>query len=343
MRVMSLPSVFGRYGEGIETELKSLILGHSLPLYRLMAYQMGWVDEQGGTVKVELGQRIRSTLCLLTCDALGGNSKEALPAAAALELAHNFSLIHSDIQDGAPEHHHRPTVWWIWGPAQGINAGDAMHALARLSLLRQTEKGTAPEQALRAVAILDTACLRLCEGQYLELAYQERVDISLDAYFQMVEGKAAALMGCAAELGAVTASADEGAVQAMARYGQKLGLASQIREDILDLWGSGAREEPLAGDVLNKRTSLPVVYAMQHAGGADKRYLGDVYYKRVTEPEDWGRITDVLDRLGARDFSQEKADTLCQEALQALDEAALSSQGQEELRDLAGFLVTRDT
>ncbi|MFH1560039.1 MAG: polyprenyl synthetase family protein [Chloroflexota bacterium] len=340
---MSLPSAFSRYGENIEAELKSLIMGQTLPLYRMMAYQMGWLDEQGEAVEMETGKRIRSTLCLLACEALGGNLKKALPAAAALELVHNFSLIHNDIQDDTPERHHRPTVWWMWGPAQGINAGDGMHALARLSLLRQTEKGMPPEQALRAVAILDTACLRLCEGQYLDLTYQERVDISQDAYFQMVEGKTSALMSCAAEFGALMASAPEGAVQAMARYGHKLGLAFQIRNDILALWGSGNNGKPLAGDILNKKKYLPIIYALQNATGAEKRSLDDVYFKRVMEPEDAARVIEVLDRLGARDFSQEKADTLCQEALAALDEAGPSSQGADDLICLAHFLVTRDT
>jgi geranylgeranyl diphosphate synthase type I len=343
MKTMSLPSAFSRYREDIETELKSLILGQSLPLYRMMAYHMGWLDDQGEAVEVEVGKRIRPTLCLLTCDALGGELKKALPAAAALELVHNFSLIHNDIQDGTPERHHRPTVWWVWGPAQGINAGDGMHALARLSLLRQTEKGMPSEQALRAVAILDAACLRLCEGQYLDLTYQERVDISQDAYFQMVEGKTAALMSCAAELGALMASADEGAVQAMARYGQKLGMAFQIRDDILDLWGSENAGIPLAGSILNKKKSLPIIYALQNATGAEKRSLGDVYFKRVMEPEDVERVIEVLDRLGARVFSQEKADALCEEAIQALDEASPSSRGADELRGLARFLVTRDS
>ena len=349
---MSQPSVFGRYSDGIETELKSLIMGHGstgspraegLPLYRMMAYHMGWLDDQGETIHAGVSERIHSTICVLACEALGGELPNALPAAAALELVHNFSLIHNDIQSGSPERYHRPTVWWVWGPAQGINAGDGMHALARLSLLRQTEKGMPYEQALRAVATLDTACLRLCEGQYLDLTYQERVDISQDAYFQMVEGKTAALLSCAAELGAQMASADEGAVQAMALYGRKLGLAFQIRDDILDLWGDGTTETPLAGDILNKRKSLPIVYALQNATGAEKRALGDVYFKRVMDPEDIEKVVEVLDRLGAREFSEEMADTLCQEAIKALDEAGSSSQGIDELAGLANFLVTGDS
>ncbi|MBF8267950.1 MAG: putative polyprenyl synthetase, partial [Dehalococcoidia bacterium] len=114
---MSLPSAFGRYREDIETELKSLLLGQSFPLYRMMAYHMGWLDEHGAAVEASGagGKRLRPILCLLSCEALGGDYKAALPAAAAVELAHNFSLIHDDIQDGSPERHHRPTVWLVWG------------------------------------------------------------------------------------------------------------------------------------------------------------------------------------------------------------------------------------
>ena len=342
MKITSLPSVFGRYGDDIETELKSLIMGQSLPLYRMMAYHMGWLDDQGEAVQAGVGERIHSTLCILACEALGGEVAKALPAAAALELVHNFSLIHNDIQDGSPERNHRPTVWWVWGPAQGINAGDGMHALARLSLLRQTEKGMPHEQALKAVETLDTACLHLCEGQYLDLTYQERVDISQDAYFQMVEGKTAALMSCAAELGALMASADEEAARAMTLFGRKLGLAFQIRDDILDLWGAEDAEKPPAGSLLSKRKSLPIVYALQNATGAEKHALGDVYFKRVMDPEDIEKIIGVLDSLGAREFSQEMADTLCQEAIQALNEAGASAQGIDDLTSVARFLTTRD-
>ena len=128
----------------------------------------------------------------------------------------------------------------------------------------------------------------------------------------------------------------------MARFGLKLGLALQVRDDILDLWGPGDTGKPLAGDILNKKKSLPIIYAIENATASQRRSLGDVYFKRVMEPEDVNRVIEVLDSLGARDFSQEKADALYQEALQALEEADLPSQRTNELRELARFLVTRD-
>ena len=340
---MSLPTAFNRFRDQIETEIKSLVLEEGFPLYRMMGYHMGWLDEYGEAAEGETGKRIRPTLSLLACEALGGDVKAALPAAAAVELVHNFSLIHDDIQDGNSERHNRPTVWWVWGPAQAINAGDGMHALARLALLRQTGEGMSPERTLKAVGLLDQACLRLCEGQYLDLTYQERVDISQDAYFKMVEGKTAALISCAAELGAVMSSAEEPVEQAMAQFGAKLGTAFQIRDDILDLWGQQDTGKPLAGDILNKKKSLPIVYAIENASGAERRTLGDVYFKRVMEPEDIDKIIEVLETLGAREFCQAKADALCDEAIQSLKDAGMTSQQTEGLEAVARFIVTRDS
>ena len=340
---MSLPTAFNRFRDQIETEIKSLVLEEGFPLYRMMGYHMGWLDEYGEAAEGESGKRIRPTLSLLACEALGGDVKAALPAAAAVELVHNFSLIHDDIQDGNSERHNRPTVWWVWGPAQAINAGDGMHALARLALLRQTGEGMSPERTLKAVGLLDQACLRLCEGQYLDLTYQERVDISQDAYFKMVEGKTAALISCAAELGAVMSSAEEPVERAIAQFGAKLGTAFQIRDDILDLWGQQDTGKPLAGDILNKKKSLPIVYAIENASGAERRTLGDVYFKRVMEPEDIDKIIEVLETLGAREFCQAKADALCDEAVQSLKDAGLTSQQTEGLEAVARFIVTRDS
>ena len=159
----------------------------------------------------------------------------------------------------------------------------------------------------------------------------------------MVEGKTAALISCAAELGAVMSSAEEPVVQAMAQFGAKLGMAFQIRDDILDLWGHQDTGKPLAGDILNKKKSLPIVYAIENASGAERRTLGDVYFKRVMEPEDIDKIIEVLGTLGAREFCQAKADALCNEAVQSLKDAGLTSQQSEGLEALARFIVTRES
>lgn len=337
------PLAFQRYRDSIEDHLRSVVLEQDFPLYRMMAYHMGWMDDQGEPVPgLTVTERVRSTLCLLSCEALGGRAADALPAATAVELTHSFSQIHEDIQSGAPERDHRPPVWWVWGPAQGINAGDGMHALARLSLLRQTNAGAAPEAVLTAVARLDAASLRLCEGQYLDLAFQERVDVSLEAYLGMAEGKTAALIGCSAELGALAAGADETLAGSMAEFGVKLGLAMQVRADVQALWAARTQEQPLPDDLLNKKKSFPVIYGLRSATAGERRALGDVYFKRMMEPEDFQRLVEVLDRLGAREFSLQKIESLYREALDSLDRVGVPNGWREELAGLAGYLVTAE-
>ena len=192
-----------------------------------------------------------------------------------------------------------------------LTAGNILRMVADMALEKLRSEGIASDISLQGVQMLTDAYLSMIEGQYLDLMYQERVDISQSAYFEMVACKTAALMSCATELGALMSNADEKATKAVALYGQKLGMSLQIREDVLDLWGSEKKGMPLAGDILNKKKSLPIIYAIENATGAERRALGDVYFKRVMEMEDLARIIEVLDRLGAREFSEETASAFC--------------------------------
>jgi len=212
--------------------------------------------------------------------------------------------------------------------------------MARLNILKQTDIGMPYDQALRAINMLDKACLRLCEGQYLDLTYQERVDISEDAYFKMVEAKTASLVSCATGLGALMAQSDEVIIETMTEYGRKIGIALQIREDIEDLWKPVDTEMPVSGDLLNKKKSLPIIYALKNATGSDKRSLGDVYFKRVMEPEDVLKVIDVLDSLGAKEFAVAKARKLIDDALYDLENNMPHYAKLDGLKSLAQSVIT---
>ena len=339
---MSFYSGYADHMGQIESELRNQIMHYDFPLYRLMAYQMGWVDSNGEALAAFSyleSDRIRSLLCILACEGIGGNVASALPSAAAVELLHNFSVIHEDIRAGLPERDYKSTVWWEWGPAQAINAGDGMHALARLALLSQPDGQLDPVRTLKSVNLLDQACLRLCEGQYLDLTYQERVDVTPEAYFRMVEGKSGALMGCAAALGAIVATGEMATIDALSNFGLKLGVGAQIRRDINDIWRLPDSGESPSPDILNKKKSLPVIYALQNATGQQKHVLGDIYFRRVMEPDDLGLLIDVLETLGARDYAQEKVDLLKGEAIESLESATLTTQGKYNLEMLASNIL----
>lgn len=337
---MELPPQFRKYQEEIEQELRDILAQRKAPLYRMMRYQLGWIDEKGEAVQDGQGKRLRPLLALLSCKAAGGDHRLALPAGAAVELVHNFSLVHDDIQDGSPERRHRPTVWWLWGPAQAINAGDGLHALGRLALFRLADRGLPLETVLEAVRVLDEACLALCEGQYMDMSYQERVDITLEAYFKMVEGKAGALMACGMELGALVAGAGEEVRRAFARAGLNLGIAFQVRDDILDLWGADGGAQ--SSDVLNKKKSLPIVYALDKATIRQKRELGTIFFKRVLEPPDVEQVTAILGDLKAREYAEETAQRYYQQAMEALASVPCEASALEEVRTLGRFMVQRD-
>src|SRR5688572_9098001 len=187
--------------------------------YQMLAYHLGWVDGAGA------GKRIRPLLCLLACSAAGGDWQQALPVAAAVELIHNFSLIHDDIQDNSELRRGRRTVWVKWGQAQAINAGDAMFTLAHLAPHRLTALGVAPAVALAALAELDYTCLALTQGQYLDMSFEQRATVTVAEYLTMIEKKTAALIAVAAYLGAAVAGAPPERLEHFRDYGWNLGVA----------------------------------------------------------------------------------------------------------------------
>lgn len=338
---METPEIFQRYIAVLEKELVSAVGDSPLPLYSMMRYHMGWVDSSGLPRKDVAGKRLRPALCLLACEAVGGDYKKALPAAASIELLHNFSLIHDDIQDGSQERWYRPAVWWIWGPAQGINAGDGMHALARLHILKLAGAGVPREKVIRSAALLDTACLRLCEGQFLDISYQYRVDVSIDDYFKMVAGKTAALMGCSLEMGAMLGTGDERVIALLGKCGLMLGLAYQVMDDALELWGGDGIEKEVASDIHNKKKTFPVVYGLEKAEGKNREVLLTYYGRKLLSDDEVGKVVEILESLGARESAMEKVKSYHREAIAALDETGISSPSMGELKEAIAFLAHR--
>ena len=319
----------------VDAELRSIVTSRTMPLYQMMSYHMGWSDSSGGEASPSYKERTLGLLCLLACRASGGDPETALPAAAATELVHNFCEIHDDVQEGAPQREDRDALWWIWGPAQAINAGDGMHALARLSMFRLLDRGVSPETVFRALQVLDEASLNTCEGRFLDLEAQERIDLSLDAYVHMVQAKTGRLRACALRLGGLVAGGDEQAARALARSGVKLGVALQMRDDVRALWEPGSPDSAAATQVMNKKKLLPVVLAVEQSNISQKRQLGEVYFKRILEPDDVLRLRETLEAMGVREECGKLAERHGAEALEALEGASLDPAAAGEL---AGFM-----
>jgi geranylgeranyl diphosphate synthase type I len=322
----------------LENELHASIESQHEPelvqYFSMLAYHLGWEGEGAGPEA--RGKRIRPLLVLLTCSAAGGMWSNALPAAAAVELVHNFSLIHDDIQDNSPLRRGRETVWKRWGIAQAINAGDAMLTTAHLTLLRM-ENTSSPQGTLKAALTLQQACLRLTKGQYLDLAFESQDQLTIEAYWQMVGGKTAALLGACTELGAIAADCSESRRQAFRDFGYYLGLAFQAQDDILGIWGDAALTgKSNESDLLAGKKSLPVIYGMQQNGPfANQWKTGSIL------PSETEALAQQLEAEGARQFTQDAAAQMTSKALEALDQAKPEGEASKALDDLANRLLGR--
>ncbi|HUV28434.1 MAG TPA: polyprenyl synthetase family protein [Anaerolineales bacterium] len=323
----------------IEQELHRSIESQNEPeldqYFTMLAYHMGWEGEGAGPDAQ--GKRIRPLLVLLTCAAAGGEWQNALPAAAAVELVHNFSLIHDDIQDNSPLRRGRETVWKRWGIAQAINTGDAMLTIAHLSLL-QMEKTSSPEIANQAAHTLQRACLQLTKGQYLDLAFESRISPSMEAYWLMVGGKTAALLGACTELGAIAAVCSDARRKAFRDFGYHLGLAFQAQDDILGIWGDAALTgKSNESDLIAGKKSLPVIYGLNQDGQFKARWnLGSIV------PSETESLAEQLESEGAYQYTQDSATRMTEQALQALALAKPDGEAGVALKDLTKRLLNRE-
>ena len=322
----------------VDAELRDIVDARDFPLYRMMSYHMGWRDAAGQPAPhAPPADRARGVLTLMAFaaaaattpsdapnapdgDGIAPDINICLPAAAAVELVDKFTEIHDDIQEGSPQRNARDAVWWTWGPAQAINAGDGMHALGRLALFRLLDRGVDPDLVFRAVQIMDEAALKTCEGRFRDLEAQERIDLSVDASIAIAADKTGALISAAMQLGAAIANAPDAAVAALGECGKNLGVAIQIRADINAIWRAPDPESP-APAVMNKKKLIPVVCAIENAAIRQKRQLGDIYFKRVLDPEDAQKLRALLETLNARQQSETLAAAHAAAAIAALNRA----------------------
>ena len=335
---MQPPAALTRYRRALDDHLRSLVdRPEPIDLYRMLRYHLGWEDAEGRPAQ-STGKRLRPVLCLLACEAAGGKAERALPFASAVELVHNFSLIHDDVQDGDRLRHGRDTVWAVWGEPQAINAGDALLALAHLSL---TE--VAQDSIAAASRLLDERTLEMVEGQVMDIAFEGRTDVSLDSYLAMISRKTGALFDVALALGAVAAGVPEEKVAALGRCGRQLGLAFQVRDDILGIWGDVDRTgKPVAADIRRHKKSLPIVFALDRTEADDLERLQKVYGAGEPSAGDVSFVVGLLDSLGAQAYCQDEADKHRTAALSELDAAGLDERAAGEIREVADFLLERD-
>jgi geranylgeranyl diphosphate synthase, type I len=332
----------------IETELQRFVAKLDEPrthhFHEMLTYHMGWSGEGSGPEAT--GKRIRPLLVLLTyasASGLAGKTelestgwKRALPAAASVELIHNFSLVHDDIQDGSDLRRGRLTVWKKWGMPQAINAGDALFILAHMALL-ETKEAFPLEIAMQSGSIINEACLALSSGQFMDISYEKRGDLVTEDYWPMISGKTAALLSACTQVGATLAGAEMPTQENYRCFGNYLGLAFQVQDDYLGIWGDSALTgKSTESDLVAGKKSLPVLFGLSKNGTFAKRWAeGPIHSDEV------GFLSEELLVEGAKLFTQEAADHMTDLALQSLRAAEPQGEAGEALFELAQMLLIR--
>jgi geranylgeranyl diphosphate synthase type I len=299
---------------------------------------MGWADAAFNPCQAQTGKRMRPMLCLLVCEACGGDWKQALPAGAAIELMHNFSLIHDDIEDQDETRRGRPTVWALWGKAQGINAGDTLFALAQLAMARLSERSLPATTVVTALRLFNRTCVSLTSGQYLDIGFESRADVSIADYLTMIEGKTAALVKCACEMGALIAAASADQRDHLCSFGHHLGLGFQMRDDILGIWGDPVTTgKPVGADIDRRKKSLPILHGLEQ-----NAQLRALLARKTLSAADVQRATKYLQGTNSRRYTEQLAHEHHALALDALEKANPQGPAAQALRDLTQALLSRE-
>ncbi len=333
------------YLDAIEADLQRLLtptVPSTRVMFDMMRYHLGWLDASLQPHEGPRGKRIRPVLCLLACEAAGGDWRQALPAACSIELVHNFTLLHDDIEDASDTRRHRPTVWSLWGVPQALNTGDAMWAVARLAGHELAARGYAAETVLAAIRRLDEACLLLCSGQYLDMHFETVQEVTVAAYIEMIAGKTAALLSAAVAIGALLGGADERVVEEFATYGTALGLSFQAVDDILGIWGDASvTGKSTATDILTRKKTLPVLYALAWERERGLSDLAELYARPDMHQEDVPHVLTLLDRAGARQYTESWADRQQAQALAHLRATGPAHPARDTLQELTLSLLHR--
>jgi geranylgeranyl diphosphate synthase type I len=329
--------------EDTEAEIRALLDANeddaTGPMYEMARYHLGLDSESGNS-----GKRLRPLLGLLAYESITGDHRNALPGAAAVELGHNFSLVHDDIEDGDVERRHRAALWTVYGVSQAINAGDALFVLSRLALHRLTDLGFSDSKVLALMRLYDDTCLALCEGQFIDIWTSEHEDgMSVELYFDMIGRKTAALIAGAIKAGAMLATDDERVIDAYHAFGWALGVAFQLNDDLLGIWGEERATGKEASDLQKRKKTLPVIYALGQAGPEDRERLLELYSRPEATPDDVIEVRTILERTGARDYTRGEARRYRDDALAALDRTGVvQGRAREQLRGIILSTITAD-
>lgn len=332
----SLPGALSAHLPAIEEALQAALSHGPDDLIHISRYVMGWEDAAGNPLRTG-GKRIRPALCVFGATLFGERPEAALPGAVAVELVHNFSLVHDEVQDHDAERHSRPTVWALKGEGQAINAGDFLITRAISALL---DAPGPVSRRIAALSVLNEAMARMIDGQWHDIAFESRESVSPEEYLAMVRGKTGALLGAPLAMGALLAGAPPNQAAALQEWGETVGLAFQVQDDYLGIWGDPNQTgKSNVNDIVRHKKTLPIVHGL---AGAHAAAIKAAYANPVVSETGVQDVVRALDEGGSRTFAREEGERLVARANAMLASFELPAEARQQLREIGAYLVDRD-
>ena len=336
---MKSPQALNRVMELVEPELVNSVKKLSDELLPVIEYHFGWKTIKGIEAPEDTGKRLRPSLAVLSAEAVGRDMEVAIPGAVAVELIHNFSLIHDDIIDGDKERRHRPSAWTAFSIEDALIAGDALHTLAFQVLLEENT----PERVQAARRLVD-ATTTMISGQAADMTFDDLPTISFEECLKMEAAKTGALLGYSSSVGAILSGADENTCNALEVFGYELGLAYQAVDDVLGIWGDPKiTGKPAGNDLREKKKSMPVSIVLS-ANNSDSEKLLEIFSTTEDlDEEEIVKASALIENAGGREATLEEADEHLKRAIEFLNNADIRKETFCELEEIAHFVVNRDS
>ncbi len=319
----------------IDDEIDKYIPNKPEGFYNMHRYHFGFLNEKFERVKLYSGKKIRPALCILSYASISDTYTLALPVATSIEMIHNFTLIHDDIEDKDVLRRNRYTVWYLFGIEHAINVGDSLHVIAYKPLLKLREEGVREEKILEIIDIITDALIKICEGQYLDLEFQKMEKISMEEYFDMIYKKTAALIEAACKSGACLATDDESLIEKFSEYGKNIGIAFQIIDDVIGIW-SEKTGKPKGSDIRNRKKTLPIILGMERDSS-----IIEIFKKRKIDEEDVKKVIEILDEYNIKETCLKFAKEYKSKADEILKKTGIKNYYTDMLLKISEFIVNR--
>ena len=339
----AIKEILTQYLPDIEQTIQDALTDTPPFIRGVIEYHFGWIDQNFEPIASEKGKALRPTVCLLVFEALTGHHRDALPVAACLEMIHNFTLLHDDIEDNDAERRGRPTAWTIWGKPLAINVGDFLYTLSFHQLHRLDRAKFTPDTIFEVQRLISQACLDLTMGQDLDLRFEQSQDVTTAMYLDMVYKKTGALLEASIVSGARLGTSDEAILDAYRDFAQNIGIAFQVRDDMLGIWGDSAKTGKSAdNDLRRKKKTLPVLYMLANLSGQRQEQIKTLYANpEPLSDEQIAFVRECLEVAQAHHYAQTVADAYIEKSFAALDRVRIENQAQAHLQAIAQFLVSR--